>query len=81
MAGMPTNRIARLRDAAGMVQSELARRLGVDVSTISRYERGEIKIPDERKLQMGTLFGVSVSHLMGWDDENGNGDAHHRKVA
>jgi transcriptional regulator with XRE-family HTH domain len=77
MAGMALNRLAHLRRAADLSQSQLAQLLGVDVSAISRYERGLTTIPDKRKLEIADCFGVSVSHLMGWDDEtnsNGNGD-------
>lgn len=53
----------------------------MDQSSVARYENEQVQIPDPHKRQLAARFGVSVSHLMGWDDdeatrsENENGDA------
>jgi transcriptional regulator with XRE-family HTH domain len=43
------------REALGMTQMELARVLGVDVSTVSRWERGIRSIPAHLPLALETL--------------------------
>jgi transcriptional regulator with XRE-family HTH domain len=71
------NRIRKLRQAAGLSLRELAGEVGIDESTLSRWERGETKrLPDDDKLtRLGARLGVTVPYLMGWvDGENGNGD-------
>lgn len=69
-----TNRLKRLRQAAGQTQRDIGDLLGVDQASAARYENGLVAIPDERKLILAAHFGVTVGHLMGWeDDENGNG--------
>lgn len=62
-------RIAPLRKAAGMTQQELADAVGAHLITISRLERGEIKLTEEwmRKLA-GPLGLADPSHLMGPDE-------------
>lgn len=65
---MPTNRIATLRRAAGMLQVDIASRLRVSERTVDRWERGQVQIPDRQKLALAEVFGVGVSFLMGWDD-------------
>lgn len=76
------NRIASLRRAAKLSQRQLAERMGVRVETISRWERGKTEIPDKPKLALASLFNVSVTFLMGWDEPNGgNGDSGESEVA
>jgi len=43
------------REALGMSQSQLAKALEVDVTTISRWERGERSIPTYLKLALDTV--------------------------
>lgn len=61
------NRLAEIREAQDLLQSELAGRLRVDQSTVWRWERGA-PIPDRRKLQLAEMLGVSVARLMGWPE-------------
>lgn len=76
------NRLGVLRRAADLTQKQLAEIVDVDGSMISRYESGQVSIPDQVKVALAARFGVSVSHLMGWDDDgNGNGDPSQRLVA
>lgn len=76
---MPQNRIRELRQEQRLSQKHLADAMGVDHSTISRWEAGLVTIPDPLKAQLAEFFAVSVPHLMGWDD--GNGDNGERAVA
>lgn len=64
---MPPNRIANCRAASGLKLSEVAGRLGVDQSTVWRWEKTG-RVPDERKQQLAAMFRVSVAYLMGWDE-------------
>lgn len=62
-----------LREMAGLRPVDIASKLGVTERTAYRWERGEVQIPDERKLQLADLFAVSVPFLMGWP--NGQDDS------
>ena len=61
------NRLRELRDERGLTRREVALRLDVTESTIVRWEAFERRIPDERKLELAELLGVTPSELMGWD--------------
>lgn len=63
------NRIRSLREAAGQSQAQVAAAMGVDQTTVFRWETGRTKIDDERKTQLAELFKCTRSHLMGWDEE------------
>lgn len=76
------NRLKELRRAAGLTQRDVGDLLGVDQASAGRYENGLVQIKDDDKVALAKHFGVSVSHLMGWDDEeNGNGAEQHASVA
>ncbi|MDF1853985.1 helix-turn-helix domain-containing protein [Pseudooceanicola sp.] len=63
------DRIAGAREAAGMTQSELARRLGVRLATLRGWE-DDLSEPRANKLQMmAGLLSVSLGWLL-----NGEGD-------
>jgi transcriptional regulator with XRE-family HTH domain len=61
------NRLRELREQRGLTRREIAIRLDVTESTIVRWERLERRIPDERKLELAELLGVTPAQLMGWD--------------
>jgi transcriptional regulator with XRE-family HTH domain len=61
------NRLRELREERNLTRREVALRLGVTESTIVRWESRERRIPDERKLELAELLGVTPSQLMGWD--------------
>jgi transcriptional regulator with XRE-family HTH domain len=72
---MPKNRIAMLRQIAGLRPADIASRLGVTETTARRWESGKGEIPDGRKLALADLFEVSVPFLMGWPEiPAGNGE-------
>lgn len=65
------DRLARAREASGMDQRQLARRLGVKLSTVQNweYDRSE---PRANRLQMLTgLLGVSIVWLLTGEGEGG----------
>ncbi len=64
--------LIKLRTKGGMTQVELGEKLNYSDKTISKWERAE-SIPDAFVLkQLGTIFGVSVDHLLSnhdqWED-------------
>lgn len=60
-------KIQTLREKAGLSQAEVARRLGLDFSTVSHWERGTA-IPRADKLPvLADLFGCSIDELYGRD--------------
>lgn len=49
LATVPMETITEIREALGLTQSEMAERLGLNQSTISRLERGDL-VPDKRTM-------------------------------
>ena len=62
-AGMNTNPIQKLRLDAGMNQAELARRLGVPQSRVSRWEKGVCPHPPMTK-RLAKLFGCPIDEIV-----------------
>lgn len=61
-------RIRSKRLELNMSQEDLGNKLGVQKSTISKWEKAEVEhIKRSYILQMASIFGVSVSWLMGLD--------------
>lgn len=57
-------RLRQLRENSGLTQPELAEKLGVNQSTITRYENGT-KIPTlPVAIQMADIFGCSLDSLV-----------------
>ena len=58
-------RITELRKEKGLSQVALAKELGVDCSTIAKYETGD-RLPDVVMLcKLASFFGVSTDYLLG----------------
>lgn len=53
---MNGNELKTLRAGAGLTQAELARRMSVDVSTVSRWERGESKISQSTEIAIRAVI-------------------------
>lgn len=65
-------RLRRLRENTGLLQSEFAERLGVARSSISLYETGD-RVPDIRFLEkVIEEFGCSYDYLMGRSEATQN---------
>ena len=60
-----SQRLARLRKAAGMTQKELADELGTEQSRISNYESGRIRISVDILARLTKILGVSADVLLG----------------
>jgi len=57
------------RNAAGLSQAELAKKIGVSPSTISMYEVGKREPDFETEEKLADFFNVSLNVLRGKDDE------------
>nr|DAN66260.1 MAG TPA: helix-turn-helix domain protein [Caudoviricetes sp.] len=63
------NRIKTLRQEHGKTQEQLANEIGVKKLTISRWENAEnVSLKQDKAQQLADIFGVSVSYLLGYDD-------------
>lgn len=63
-------RIKYLRQQKDMSQSDLAKRIGIDASRLSRIENGEIqKVSDDVVLAIAQIFEVSTDFLLGATDD------------
>lgn len=64
-------RIMELREKYNIDKTEFAKRIGVDKSTITRYEDGDRQPTLDVLLKIKQVFGVSLDWLAGFDtDEN-----------
>ena len=63
-------RIKKRRMELKWSQRELSDRMKYsNHSTITRIEAGKVDIPQSRIVQFADVLGVSVAHLMGWEEE------------
>ena len=58
--GAPSEQLRALREAAGLTQAEAAKRLGMDVGTLSRKERGQSAVGRVDLLAAESAFGLGV---------------------
>ena len=63
------NNLKKLREHSGYSQEEIANKLGIFRSTISRYENGERKINGENLVKLAKLFNVTPEYLLGLEDD------------
>lgn len=61
--------IARLRKEQGMTLTELAGKLGIGKSVLSRYERAERQVPVNKIGKYASALKVSIEYLLFTDDE------------
>lgn len=73
-------RIKERRIALGMTQEELAKKMGYSTrQAISKVEKGDDNITSDRVKKFADALDVSVSYLMGWDEEQINAIEEERK--
>ena len=69
------DRIRQRRNELGWSQRDLAAKMGYNNnSTITRIESGKVDIPQSRIVQFADVLGVSIAHLMGWEETQKNND-------
>lgn len=54
-----------------MTQQQLALLVGVDASTVCRWEARKQIVDDHKKGQLASIFLVTKAQLMGWDAIDG----------
>ena len=64
------NRLKELRKDKKISQTTLAKLLNVNEKTISRWENGESQIKPEKAEKLANFFGVSIAHLLGYEDND-----------
>lgn len=63
------NKIKALREEKNMTLEDVARSINVGRATIYKYENGMItNIPSDKVELLASLFSVSPSYLMGWNE-------------
>jgi len=65
----PMNRIAQARKDAGLSSKKLAEMMDVDTTTLSNWESGRRQLTLERLKQLAELLGISVTYLLGLDEQ------------
>lgn len=65
------NRIRQLREEQKWSQGELGKRIGVQISAVSKYELGKSSLSDEMIVTLCGVFDVSADYLLGLSDERG----------
>ena len=58
------DRLKDIRKKAGLKQSDLARQLGLERSTIAKYEVNASTPPDDIKIRIANIFNVSLDYLL-----------------
>lgn len=66
-------RLARLRQAAGYSQRDLAAEIGISQRMVAYYEKGSDHIPINLLPLMAKTLGVSVDQMLGLDKTAENG--------
>ncbi len=68
-------KIKHRRIELGWSQRELAKRMGYgNHSTITKIESGQVDIPQSRIVQFSEVLGVSIAHLMDWEETQKKND-------
>lgn len=68
-------RIKMKRLELGMSLEDLGKCLGVNRSTVKRYEDGKIKhIPQNTMETLAVVLKTTPAYLMGWDNDTDSGD-------
>lgn len=60
-------RLVRLRKERGLIQTQMAKRLGVSQPVVSDYERGGLRLHGELILKVAEILDVSANELLGLD--------------
>lgn len=63
------SRLRQLRMSKGLSQSTTAAALHITQTTYSAWELNRVDIPSSRLTALAELFGVSIDHLLGHEEE------------
>ena len=62
------NRVRAERNMQGWTQAELAQKINVDPSTVTRWENGG-SIPEQKLIEMRNVFRCDIDWLLGLTEE------------
>lgn len=62
-------RIVDLREKRNITQTELAKRMGLDKSSMSKIENGTRKVSSDELSMLSTIFGVTSDYLLGKENK------------
>ena len=62
-------RVKELREEFNITQSQLAKKINVARSNISKYESGQLDVSTEIISKIADFFNVSTDYLLGKDSE------------
>ena len=74
MAEYLNNNVKHLRNVNNVSQQSLADKIGVDRSTVSRIENGEIETTVENAIKLANAFNVTLNDLVSKDLRFDNGE-------
>ncbi|HFR3752999.1 TPA: helix-turn-helix domain-containing protein, partial [Streptococcus suis] len=63
------NKLKTLRKENNLTQEELAKKIGVNLRTLQKWENGESSIRTKNAEKLAKHFGVSVGYLLGYEDK------------
>ena len=64
------NRLKELKKKKKLTQKELAEEIGISKRTLAYWENGESQIKPEKAEKLANFFGVSIAHLLGYEDND-----------
>lgn len=67
-------RLKELRKEKKYTQAQIAELMGVNVKTISRWEKGEFEIKPAQAKMLADYFGVSETYLLGYSEFKNEAD-------
>jgi transcriptional regulator with XRE-family HTH domain len=67
---MFNEKLKRLRRNQNMTQQDLAEALGIDRTTVTKYESRDIPPPMTSVRKICELFGVSMDYMMGTEEKD-----------
>lgn len=76
-----SNRLKKLRKEKGLTQADLAKVLNTNQSQYGKYENGKTNLSIENAQILSEYFGVTLSYLLGLDDDSGADGSREMKLS
>ncbi|NAS19600.1 helix-turn-helix domain-containing protein [Clostridium butyricum] len=57
-------KLKRLREQQGLTQKQLAEKVGISVSNITKYEKGQLEPSIERLISLSEALNTSISNIL-----------------
>lgn len=75
-----TERLKELRKEAGLSQEELAKKIYISQSCMSKYESGKSFMPTSRAIALAKYYDVCLDYLIGLTDEKRSFGSYNKKL-